>query len=283
MITFSPLKFDDISLLLYEKLFFTCFSRAAKFQVNALRWLYVNNPDGPAVGFDAFDGDELVAHYVCIPMMIRLNGKVEKAMLSLNTATHPRYQGKGLFTKLAEMTYQAAADHGCYCVYGVANANSTPGFVQKLGFQLVQPLYAKVGIGSLGIDFQKVMKNAQFEKMWTSESLTWRCSNPVNQVSSIRIADSLVFHVRAFGRMLPAYAELFKIANYDCGSNQLVSPFRLFLGLVPEQACDFAGYINIPTRLRPSPLNMIFRPLAQSMIRLEAGHVSFSFLDFDAY
>lgn len=283
MITFSPLKFDDQSLRRYESLFFTCFSKAIKFEANVLKWLYVNNPDGFAVGFDAYEGDELAAHYVCIPVTIRLNGKIEKALLSLNTATHPRYQGKGLFTKLAEMTYQTAADQGFDCVYGVANANSTPGFLRKLGFQLVQPLNAKVGIGSLGIDFQKASINTQFERVWTPESLTWRCGNPGNQISRFSMSDRIGFHASAFGRILPAYTELSKIDHYDSGDASLVSPFRLFLGLVPDQACNFVGYANIPQRLRPSPLNMIFRPLAQSRTLLEAGHMSFSFLDFDAY
>lgn len=283
MITFSPLKFDDQSLRRYESLFFTCFSKVLKFEANVLKWLYVNNPAGFAVGFDAYEDDELAAHYVCIPVPIRLNGKIEKALLSLNTATHPRYQGKGLFTKLAEMTYQTATDQGFDCVYGVANANSTPGFTRKLGFQLVQSLNAKVGIGSLGINFQKALINTQFERVWTPELLKWRCGNPGNQVSSLIMADRLGFHANAFGRILPAYAELPKIGNYDGESNRLVSPFRLFLGLVPEQACNFVGYANISQRLRPSPLNLIFRPLVQSTTRLEAGHISFSFLDFDAY
>lgn len=283
MITFSPLKFDDQSLHNYESLFFTCFSKSIKFEVSVLKWLYVNNPDGFAVGFDAFEGDELAAHYVCIPTTIRLNGKIEKALLSLNTATHPRYQGKGLFTKLAEMTYQTAADQDFHCVYGVANANSTPGFLRKLGFQLVQPLNAKVGIGRLGIDFQKASINAQFERAWTPESLAWRCSNPGNQILNFGMSDRIGFHASAFGRILPAYAELAEIAHYDCGTKRLVSPLRLFLGLVPDQGCNFVGYTNIPQFLRPSPLNMIFRPLAQSRARLEAGHLSFSFLDFDAY
>lgn len=283
MINFSPLKFDDQSLRHYESLFFTCFSKDIKFEVNVLKWLYIKNPCGFAVGFDAYEGDELAAHYVCIPVSIRLNGKIEKALLSLNTATHPRYQGKGLFTKLAELTYQAAADQGFDYVYGIANANSTPGFVRKLGFQLVQSLNAKVGIGSLGIDFQRASMNTQFERVWTPELLKWRCENPGNQVSSLSMSDRLGFHANAFGRILPAYAELSKIGNYDGGNNRGVSPFRLFLGLVPEQACNFVGYANIPQRLRPSPLNLIFRPLAQSPTRLEAGHMSLSFLDFDAY
>jgi GNAT superfamily N-acetyltransferase len=283
MFTYSPVKFNEQSLHRYESLFYTCFLKSRKFEPITLNWLYVENPDGLAVGFDAFDGETLAAHYVCIPATLRVNGKLEKALLSLNTATHPQYQKKGLFTKLAEMTYQAAADLGFCTVYGVANANSTPGFVRKLGFQLVQPLNAKIGFGSLGIDFSMASSNAQFERVWTQESLMWRCSSPVNPILSFRKPDRIGFQASAFGKILSAYAELPGSVRYQGGDKGMASPFRLFLGLVPGRACSFTGYTNIPQRLRPAPLNVIFRSLTQSAARLEAGHIAFSFLDFDAY
>jgi hypothetical protein len=283
MINFFPIRFDYLSLSRYESLFSTCFSKTEKFKVKALRWLYVENPDGPAIGFDAFDGEQLVAHYVCIPTTIRVNGGLVKALLSLNTATHPLYQGKGLFTKLADMTFQSAAELGFHCVYGIANANSTPGFVRKLGFQLVQALEAKVGLGALGTDFEMSKRNAQFERVWAPKSLAWRCGNPVNQVFGLRLKKGLGFHAHAFGRILPAYAEIPSVVNFHFGKKSSVSPFRLFLGLVPQGSSMVSGYVDIPRRLRPSPLNMIFRSLSQSATRLDAGHISFSFLDFDAY
>jgi GNAT superfamily N-acetyltransferase len=107
------------------------------------------NPDGRAVGFDAWDGERLAAHYVCVPARARVDGRLVPVLLSLNTATHPRLPGQGLFTKLAAMTFEAAGEAGFDGVYGVANANSTPGFIRKLGFQLVRPLDARSGWADL--------------------------------------------------------------------------------------------------------------------------------------
>ncbi|WP_426075816.1 GNAT family N-acetyltransferase [Janthinobacterium sp. PSPC3-1] len=283
MISFSPASVDAQSLLRYEALFTACFSKQDKFSPAALAWLYGDNPDGTVVGFDAYDGDILAAHYVCIPAVIRVNGKLEKTLLSLNTATHPAYQGKGMFTKLAEMTYRAGAELGYGSVYGVANANSTPGFVRKLGFQLVQPLTARIGVGSLGVDRETAARQTQFERVWSAESLAWRCANPTNRIHGRERNDGIALHAQAFGKLLPIYAELPPIAGFQGYSQASLSPLRLFLGLTPHDAGGYVRYAEIPERLRPSPLNLIFRSLTPSPVQLEAAHISFSFLDFDAY
>ncbi|HYW76097.1 MAG TPA: GNAT family N-acetyltransferase, partial [Gammaproteobacteria bacterium] len=198
---------------------------------------------------------------------------------------HPDYRGKGLFTRLAERTYEAAAERGFHSVYGVANANSTPGFVRKLGFQLVEPLQARIGIGSLGIHLASAARDAQFQRVWTQDSLGWRCANPANAVRYTQMSDGLGLFAAAYGRILSAYAELPLNAPVPTHAvaNRAPSQFRLYLGLAPSSACRPSAYVPIPDRLRPSPLNLIFRPLTQRGSRLEAGHVNFSFLDFDAY
>ena len=50
---------------------------------------------------NAFYNNELVAHYVTIPVVYKFNDKTLNGLLSLNTATKAEHQGKGLFTKLA--------------------------------------------------------------------------------------------------------------------------------------------------------------------------------------
>ena len=268
----------------YAQLFAACFPTATHLNVDYLRWLYRDNPDGNVVGFDAFDGDRLAAHYVCIPAAIYLDGKPARSLLSLNTATHPNYQGKGLFTRLADMTYAAGAGDGFRCVYGVANANSTPGFVRKLGFQLVAPLKAMVGIGSLRADWNKLLSNAAFRRSWSPDSFRWRCSNPINPLSVTCERKSIArLKARAINKILCAYGEI----PLDFEPEEFVSStptmFRLFLGLFPSDSCGYPTFVKIPDRFRPSPLNLIFKPLNSAPAALEPQQVLFSFADFDAY
>jgi GNAT superfamily N-acetyltransferase len=283
MMQFVPIGFDQRTLAEYSALFSACFPNTDKYTLEYIAWLYVQNPDGNAFGFDAREDGVLAAHYVCIPAQARIDGQPVRVLLSLNTATHPRFQGKGLFTKLAAMTFEAAAAAGFEGVYGVANANSTPGFIRKLGFQLVRPLEAQVGIGRTGAVDDRARPCA-FERIWTTPALEWRCANPPNPVACRRNGTVWQFQARAFGAWIHAYAELVLPADVApaVGSAQL-SPFRLYLGLLPDDVKRSGGYVSIPQRLRPSPLNLIYRSLATPGSQLDPAHINFSFLDFDAY
>src|SRR2546423_9840187 len=84
----------------------------AKMTARYLEWLYLENPDGKAVGVNAWDGETLAGHYVVIPAKVILFGKSTTALLSLHTAVHPDHRGKGLFVRLAERTYEAGAASG---------------------------------------------------------------------------------------------------------------------------------------------------------------------------
>jgi hypothetical protein len=48
--------------------------------------------------------------------------------------THPNHQGKGLFTKLAKLTYDLAKEEGIEFIFGFPNKNSYPGFIKKLNW-----------------------------------------------------------------------------------------------------------------------------------------------------
>jgi GNAT superfamily N-acetyltransferase len=276
---FRPIDCGDEAFVRYQALFAACFSPHPKFSPETLRWLYESNPEGRVVGFDAFDGDMLAAHYACVPARVSLGGAVVRALLSLNTATHPAYAGQGLFTRLAGMTYEAAAREGFDAVYGVANANSTPGFVKRLGFQLVHPLRAAVGMGPIGMDVDRAATQSQFRRVWTPQALAWRCANPVNPVGATKHG----YAARGPHVAVGAYAELPGVAPAAIARASW-RPMRLFLGLLPQAAGNaLRAYADIPRSLRPSPLNLIYLPLGDVPKRLDAGQVFFNFLDFDAY
>ena len=101
-----------------------------------LRWQYVENPAGKAIVVVArADNGALAGQYVVIPLDFRLDGQLGKGSLSLNTLTHPDYRGQGLFTKMANETYDVCKSEGLNITLGFPNKNSYPGFVRKLQFQ----------------------------------------------------------------------------------------------------------------------------------------------------
>jgi GNAT superfamily N-acetyltransferase len=284
-LTFAPVRYDAAALAQYGALFAACFPDASKFTPAYLRWLYADNPDGAAAGYDAWDGERLAAHYVCVPGMVCIGGQEVRVLLSLNTATHPDYQGKGLFTKLAALTYDSAREQGYDAVYGVANANSTPGFIRKLGFQLVRPLEARLGWGGVGTRPHGQGVAPSFERRRSPAALAWRCANPDNPVRMRRRGALWQFDAAALS-VARAYGELALPADgpwQAAGHGGGWAPARLYLGLVPDSERRFTGYPSIPQRLRPSPLNLIYRSLSGRVAQLDPTAIRFSFLDFDAY
>jgi GNAT superfamily N-acetyltransferase len=265
----------------HARLFAACFPLASHLDATYLEWLYAANPAGPVLGFDAWEGDRLAAHYACIPVRLQWDGAPRWALLSLNTATHPDFQGQGLFTKLAEATYAAAAEDGFALVHGVANANSTPGFVRKLGFHVVAPLDSLVGVGSLsGVDLEKAAA-APFRRLWSPAELRWRCANPARPVRVSALRDGSAGYSAPTGTPgLSAWMQL-PAPPVDATAP---APWggRVFLGLFPAGSGRPRAYFPLPQRLRRSPLNLIVRDLRGSA-RVDAGGVSFGFLDFDAF
>lgn len=281
-----PLSFQPVDAArvgAYEALFRLCFPGAGHLDAAYLQWLYADNPDGRVVGFDAWDGEVLAAHYVCIPGRAVVAGEPCRVLLSLNTATAPAYQGQGLFTRLATLTYERAAAEGFRAVYGVANANSTPGFLRKLGFTLVRPLEARLGLGRLFAgDAAAAARGLEFRRDWSPAALAWRAANPQAAVSARAGAGVAGFYARTRWPLVTACAELPPPpAMADSGPSP--TPFRVFVGTVPAGLRLRRSWWPIPAFLKPSPLNLIYRDLQHPGYAPAADRALVSFLDFDAF
>ena len=281
-----PVTTDDATIAKMTALLRAVFPNSSHFTEDVLRWQYRDNPSGEAVGFNAWLGDELAAHYVTIPLVSMVNGKEERGLLSLNTATHPAHQGKGLFTQLANATYARGAEQGFGFVIGVANANSTHGFTKKLGFQLVSPLRAMIGIGALPIVDRDAI---QYEQKWNDASLAWRLGHPAYEYT---VAQMRHWKLRPRGvRLVLSERKQFG-CRYVLGAlrdeavlDEVQSAFmpsrKVWIGLDPGMKWSGSLYLNIPMRFRPSPLNLIFKDLLGEGRTLDAARVRFQAMDFD--
>lgn len=263
----------------YTSLLSDVFGAGPKFTPEAIAWRYRDNPAGEVVGADAWDGDVLAAHYVTCPMQAVVEGRSLKGVLSMNTATHPSHQGKGLFTKLAENTYEQARAAGYDFVLGIANANSTPGFLRRLGFQHVGALQAGVLAGA---PRRFADRPVQFRGEWTPELLAWRLANPATR-----------YAVGASGALTGVWAPT-HLPMVRCGAFiETPAPAQprgrplgpaLFIGLEPRLDLKVPGFVPLPERFRASPLNLIWRALGEAApATLDFGNVAISFLDFDPY
>ena len=264
-------KTDDHSLHEIQQLLQLVFEKnAAKFSYDYLKWQYVENPMGQVVGFNAYKEDVLAAHYETVPVYMNINGEKTLGLLSKDTATHPDHRGKRLFTLLAERTYQYAAENGYKFVIGVANANSTPGFIKHLKFKLIGPLTFKIGIGT-NIYPQR---SYTFSRYWDKEIMDWRLKNPSMKyynnggliVSPIKLGfKKLVCHNGAGLVSLPKLH---------------LRPLNLYIGYGAN--LDKGLYVNLPKFIEHSPFNLIFRDLTGGKLpEVTKDNILFELIDFD--
>ena len=269
-------EYDDSMLDRVVTLFKVVFNWTDKFSKEYLEWQYLKNPNGTVVSYNAFANDgSLAAHYAAIPIRMMIGGKIEKGLLSLNTATHPLHQGHGLFTNLATQTYQYARDCGYKYVIGVANANSTHGFLKYLGFEFISPLEFKIGMGNIFRQANLVNKN---HMIYDHETLMWRLQCPAYVYSA---NDFCIYGKRP---EFLFHSVVLKLPSGETrerlGLKKTHSVFNIYVGLGLESKSGL--YFNLPKFIKRSPFNLIFKDMSDGQLpKITRENVSFQLLDFD--
>ena len=267
----EQVKVDDASLQEILQLMRIAFEgHAEKFNLEYMRWQYAENPVGKIVGFNAYKGDVLAAHYVTMPIYMNINGQKTKGVLSLNTATHPEHQGKRLFTTLADRTYQYSTENGYKFVIGVANANSTHGFLKHLKFKLIGSLTFKVGVGQNLYD----KTDYTYTRYWDKETMDWRLKNP--SMEYFKNGDMIVSPIK------PGFK---KLVYHDkeglfAGKKLHGRPFNLYIGYGANLKKGI--YCGVPKFIERSPFNLIFRDLTGGELpEVTKDNILFELIDFD--
>lgn len=268
--------FDDNGLEAVAGLMKAAFPKATKYNAAYLRWQYLGNPCGRPVSFNAFAEDgTLAAHYAAIPVKMVIGGNVEEGLLSLNTATHPAHQGRRLFTTLASKTFESAAEKGYKFVVGVANANSTPGFLKHLGFYLVSPLTFKFGIGDI---YKGGVPDGLARVFYDDETLDWRLACPEFSYSA---RGNTIYGSRPEPLFQTAVAAIPEgKSGKELGLKKPSDLFNLYIGIGANPGKGL--YFNIPRFVKRSPFNLIFKDLTQGGLpKMTADGIFFQLLDFD--
>jgi hypothetical protein len=106
-----------------------------------LKWEYSSNPFGKAIVYFANnDNGKVAAQYVVLPWRVTKGRKSISGSLSVNTLTHPDFQGLGLFPNLARDVYEECKTNSIQFTIGFPNSNSYSGFTSRLNFQTIGKL-----------------------------------------------------------------------------------------------------------------------------------------------
>ena len=248
-----------------------------------LDWLYNRAPDGAALANNLYRDGRLVAHLAALPIRALYHGRETRGVLTVNIASHPDIRGTGLFTRLATESYERAAATGYAFHIAIPNAQSTPLYTGRLGNQLLGPLDVKLGVGPVAP--RREVEGLQFARLWTPEALAWRLAPP-NRPYRVQYRNGCGCLYAATGRF-GIYVEVGSFARelLPAGLPELAAPHpvRLWIGADRSRDWSRSAYVDIPLRLRPSPLNFICRDLTGKGRLLDPARVRLDVLDFDAY
>jgi GNAT superfamily N-acetyltransferase len=98
-------------------------------------WKHEENAFGRSPAWVAVDGTRLAGFRVLMPWEFVEDGRVVRAVRAVDTATHPDYQGRGIFTSLALHAIDELR-HDVAFVFNTPNEQSRPGYL-KMGWQVV--------------------------------------------------------------------------------------------------------------------------------------------------
>jgi hypothetical protein len=122
---------------LYERTFGRTMGRTES--AHHWRWEFTQNPCGKMGILLAESGDTLAAQYAVLPLRVQVGDTLRDGALSLDTATHEGFRGRGLFPRLARQLYGDLAGQGYFAVFGFPNSASAPSFFNKLGWHELAP------------------------------------------------------------------------------------------------------------------------------------------------
>mgnify|MGYP005748844149 CR=1 FL=1 len=273
----------------YVDLYKVCFPHALHLRTQYLSWLYYKNPAGKAIGADAWRGSKIIGQVLALPGQYFLHGEIVQGLLAVNVAVHPSCEGGHLFKKLGLSMCEYGAAAGYRFVIGVANKAATFGWLFLMGFQLVAPLKARVGIANLCLrkTSENIINATKLRHVWNENTITWRLSNPLKQ-SFLKIDKDknwAIAYTSADKFGLYAVAEFPLNGSNIYGLHSSIASSlmpKVFLGLIP--AYKFPNsYVTVPERFKPSPLNLIYKNLTDSKDRLDPSSCFINFLDFDAF
>jgi hypothetical protein len=279
-----------------------------------LRWLYDENPYGPAIQRAVDDDGVRVAHYALIPQRYRGTDGVVPAAFSLHAVTRSGTQRKGYFQQLGAEIYDEAATAGWQFSTGVCNDKSIGAVVKYMGWKTPGPLPVKLcvplhtgrGVHSEPVD-AALLASSRFAdftsglddfpvEQWTnsycSDYLRWRLACPSTRYA-IHTTDDVFAVTTTDVRFGVRAAVILKVlrrgsATEPTTADSIVgaacrfhrAPYAVYAGFNPR--VRLRG-IQPPRRLQPSPLHLILRSLSSAVDQDTLAVDTFEFLDMDAY
>lgn len=135
-------------------------------------WKHVDNPFGASPVILAWHRDQLVAMRAFMNWQWKMDGHTFQALRAVDTATHPDWQGKGLFKKLTLQMIEAQKLNQKDFIFNTPNKQSLPGYLKMGWLELAQPDIS-IRIGSLKGFLNSNQLNLVTKPEWDLQNINW--------------------------------------------------------------------------------------------------------------
>jgi len=190
------------------------------------RWKHIDNPFGKSPVLLAIDNHQLIGIRAFMRWEWQQEGGTFKAVRAVDTATHPQYQGKGIFSKLSLNLVEQCRQEGVDFIFNSPNKVSKPGYL-KMGWVSndkmklhIRPVYP---FGKRTSDFDATYaitdRHQTLLSRWkkNSASLTTRV---LPDFLSWRYGQSpnVRYHCFTDNEQAPRYLTIFRLKSYRLGT-----------------------------------------------------------------
>jgi len=108
------------------------------------RWKHEDGPFGPSAMLVAEVGDRIVGLRAFMRWRFQASGKEIRAVTAVDTATHPDFQGLGIFSKLTTTALEQLRGE-VDLVFNTPNEKSLPGYL-KMGWEMVGKVPVRIRV-----------------------------------------------------------------------------------------------------------------------------------------
>lgn len=132
-------------------------------------WKHEQNPFGPSYILVAEEDNQLIGLRAFMQWDWLRNEKIYKAVRAVDTATHPEFQGKGIFKRLTLQQVESCRQQGVLFVFNTPNFQSLPGYL-KMGWVMQ---------GKMPLKFKLLRPFSMARaRLFDKEKYAWREEDP---------------------------------------------------------------------------------------------------------
>ncbi|MFZ6664965.1 GNAT family N-acetyltransferase [Peijinzhouia sedimentorum] len=135
-------------------------------------WKHIENPFGASPVLLAWHGGQLVALRAFMNWQWKMGDQTFHALRAVDTATHPNWQGKGLFKKLTLQMIENQKLNQKDFIFNTPNKQSLPGYL-KMGWEELAKPDLSIRIGSLIGFLNSNQLNQTIKPEWNLQNIDW--------------------------------------------------------------------------------------------------------------